>query len=81
MKGVTIICRPASQVSVEDDKIELGLDRLRFRRRCMKVTIPITAKMALATSPIIAPSFLFRFPGDGKFVIVPLGFIVRVEVL
>jgi hypothetical protein len=65
--------------SVEKDKMDLGLDRLRFRRGCTKVTIPITAKMAATppmVPPTIAPTFLFRCFGDGKFVIAPFTFIV-----
>jgi hypothetical protein len=57
--------------SDEKDKIDLGLDRLHLRRRCMKVTTPITAKMAATppmVPPAIAPGFLFRCFGDGKFV-------------
>jgi hypothetical protein len=77
-----IICGPASTESV--DKIDLGLERLHLRRRCTKVTIPITAKMA-ATPPMepptIAPMFLFCFLGDGKFVVVPLTVIVLLEAL
>jgi hypothetical protein len=66
---------------VEEDKTDLGLDRLRFRRRCTKVTIPITAKMApLMAPPTIASVFLLCFLGDKKFVVV-LAFIVRTGTL
>ena len=63
--------------SVEKDKIDLGLGRLR--RRCTKVTIPITAKMA-ETPPMVAltipPTLPFRCFSDGKFIVAPFTFIV-----
>jgi len=85
-KGVTIICGPASMKSFEEDKIDLGLDRLHFLRRCMKVTIPITEKTAAIppmVPPTIVPIFWFRFGGNGKFVFdaVPFAFIVCVGAL
>ena len=55
-KGVTIKCGPKSMTSFEEDRIDLGLDRLHFRRRFTKVTIPITAKMAAKTPPIVPPT-------------------------
>ncbi len=75
-KGVTIGSGPASLKSVEKVKIDLGLDRLRRRRK--KEMMPITAKMAATppmTPPSIAPVFLLC---DGEFVfpVVPLAFIV-----
>ena len=82
-KGVTtgINCGSTSMdsESVEKDKTDLGLDRLRLRRRCTKVTIPITAKMAAIPPmmpPTIAPTFLFRCFGDGKSNVAPFTFIV-----
>ena len=67
--------------SVEEDNTDLGLDRFPLRRRCTKVTIPITAKVAATphiVPPIIAPTCLFRCFGDGKsvFVVTPFTFIV-----
>jgi len=69
LKGVTtIICGPSS-IESESFEIGLGLNRLRFRWRCTKVTIPITAKMAPMVPPTIAPTFLFSFFGDGELVV------------
>ena len=73
-KGVTIICGPGNTESVE--KIDLGL---RLRLCCTKVAIPIKEKTATTPAiipPEIAPVFLFRSLGDGKFEFVQLGFIV-----
>ncbi len=52
--------------SVEKDKIDLGLTRLRLHRRCTKRAIPIRAKMA-TTPPMVPPAIaaMFRFLRDG----------------
>jgi hypothetical protein len=64
---VTITCGSVSMESVEKDKIDLGLDRLRPNRRCAKRLIPIRAKMATAP-PMMPPAIavMFRFLGDGS---------------
>ena len=84
-KGVTIKCGSAFMESVEYDKIDLGLDRLRLRRRCTKVTHPITKMAAIPpmVPPTIAPASLFRCFGDGKSVVTdaPFAFIVCAGIL
>ena len=68
--------------SVEKDKIDLGLARLRLRRRCTKRAIPIRAKMTTA-APMIPPaiSALVRFLPDVGLVVALLAFIVCAETL
>ena len=64
--------------TVEKDKIDLGLPRLRPHRRCTKREIPIRAKMATAPPmmpPAIAAMFRFLRDGGGVLVVVALGFI------
>ena len=67
-----------SEFSVEKDKIDLGLARFRFHRRCTKSAIPIRAKMATAPPmpPTIAAIFSFLRDGGGFLVVVPLAFMV-----
>jgi hypothetical protein len=63
-----------SELSVEKDKIDLGLARFRFHRRCTKSAIPIRAIMATAPPmpPTIAAIFCFLRGGGGAFLVVVL---------
>jgi hypothetical protein len=65
--------------TVEEDKIDIGLARLRLQRRCTKRAIPIRAQMA-TTPPMMPPAIaaVVRFLRDGgrPLVVAPLTFIV-----
>jgi hypothetical protein len=67
-----------------EDKTDLGLVALaRLRRRCAKVTTPITATMA-ATPPMMPPTIapMGRFlPDGGVLGSTPLAFIGSTEAL
>jgi hypothetical protein len=80
-EGVSNACGPASRESVGEDKTDLGLSHLR--RRCKKITTPITAKIA-ATPHMIPPTIapMSRFLPDGRLrVRSPLAFIVSTGAL
>ena len=65
--------------SVEKDKMDLGLARLRPHRRCATRATPIRAKMATAPPmmpPTIGATFRFLRDGGGFLVVGPLKFIV-----
>jgi hypothetical protein len=71
--------------TVEKDKMDLGLARFRFHRRCTKSETPIRAQMATAPpmAPAIAAVFCF-FRDDGGFFVVapdPLVYIVCGRIL
>jgi hypothetical protein len=65
--------------TVEKDKIDIGLARLRLHRRCTKRAIPIRAQMTI-TPPMMPPAItaMVRFlrDGAGPLVVAPLRFIV-----
>lgn len=80
-KGVTITFGSASmelESALEEDKIDIGLARLRPHRRRTKRAIPISAKMATAPPtmpPAIMAAFLFLDDPGVFVVVVPLAFI------
>ena len=82
LEGVTIACGPASRESVGENKTDLGLSHLR--RRCKKITTPITAKIA-ATPHMIPPTIapMSCFLPDGRLPVrsTPLAFIVSTGAL
>ena len=65
--------------ALEEDKMDIGLARLRPHRRRTKRAIPISAKMTTTppTMPPTIPAMFRRFLGDrsGFVVVVPLAFI------
>ena len=80
LKGVAITWGVSS---VESESIDLGLICLR-RRRCTKITIPITKDMAAAPPmmpPAIAGPFDFWCDDDLDFVVGTLAFMLSIGTL